>query len=458
MILRTDEPERLSPRWEPLRWHPVQHRLTNDRVRFKVCWAGRRSGKTERAKRAGVMAAILAPAHIERFRAAFMCPTWRQAKDVYWEDLKSLVPPQLIARVVTSELAIELKNRARIECIGMQSPARAEGSPLHWAGWDEAGDHLDGAFQKHVQPALDTPGQEGVAWIYGVPRSGGGFRKMSEVALDPTVDDWAAYTWPSSDILDEKFIAAARASMDPRLFSQEYEANWVNFAGRIYYTFQREIHAAERLIYDPDRDLVFTLDFNVAPGVAGVIQPQTYRGSNPDVAEEITAKVGEVFIPTDSNTPMVCRKLAEDWGPSGVDHQGLVYVHGDATGGSRKTGQTEGTDWDLVRQTLGPVFGERLRIMRNRGNPAERARVNAVNSRFTSADGKHHFLIDPIACPKSVQDYEEVCAKEGTNGEIEKDRKKHPELTDLSDADGYYIFDRFPVDDTPQGFEVRLGL
>ena len=46
--------ERQQARWYPLKDHPVQLRLlraVDDGVRFPIVPAGRRSGKTERAKR-----------------------------------------------------------------------------------------------------------------------------------------------------------------------------------------------------------------------------------------------------------------------------------------------------------------------------------------------------------------------------------------------------------------------
>lgn len=433
----------LPKRWSPMRWHSVQERLTHDRVRYKVCAAGRRSGKTERAKRHGVMAAMAAPPEIDSYRVAFMAPTWQQVKDIYWEDLQRLVPAILVKRILKGELTIELKNGAKIQCIGMQAPARAEGSPLHAAYWDEAGDQVEGAFQKHVMPALDTLGQEGYAWIYGVPRPGGGFRELADHAMDPSTEDMAFYTWPSADILTPAQIENARSRMDPRLFSQEYEANFVNFSGRIYYPFSKDLQAVERVVYEPDLPLNVCFDFNVEPGTATVVQEQTYRGDRENVAERFTAVIDEVFIPHDSNTPQVCRKFCEDWS----HHEGLVYAYGDATGGARKSSQTEGTDWDLLANELFRTFGERLVLMRANENPAERARVNSMNTRLLSADGTVHLMVDPTKCPQTIKDFEEVVAKEGTNGEIDKDPKRFKLRTHLTDGLGYYMHQEHPVDE-----------
>ena len=72
-------------RWYKLRDHPVQTALIEDEVRFKVIPAGRRSGKTERAKRYTVREAMRVPGPY--FVAA---PTRDQVKRVYWNDMKRL--------------------------------------------------------------------------------------------------------------------------------------------------------------------------------------------------------------------------------------------------------------------------------------------------------------------------------------------------------------------------------
>ena len=65
-------------RWYPLTEHPTQRALVEDKVRFKVVPAGRRSGKTERAKRFIAREAMREPGAY--FVAA---PTRDQVKRIY---------------------------------------------------------------------------------------------------------------------------------------------------------------------------------------------------------------------------------------------------------------------------------------------------------------------------------------------------------------------------------------
>ena len=130
----------MTTRWTKLRRHTEQLRLVSDttprgprarpRVRFVVVPAGRRSGKTERAKRQIVKIAFKAPSGSNYF---FGAPTRDQAKRIFWKDLKLLVPKWAMAKRPSEQhLEIYLKNGNMLAVIGMDVPERIEGAP--WAG------------------------------------------------------------------------------------------------------------------------------------------------------------------------------------------------------------------------------------------------------------------------------------------------------------------------------------
>lgn len=153
--------EQLSPaqlrcmnRWYPLIDHPIQAQLITDNVRFKVVPAGRRSGKTERAKR--FMAKTLMSTPGEPYFIA--APTRAQVKKIYWEDMKLLTMSHLFNRdaVSESELTITLPNQASVTLIGLDQPQRIEGT--FWSGGiiDEIADVKENAWAENISPALDT--------------------------------------------------------------------------------------------------------------------------------------------------------------------------------------------------------------------------------------------------------------------------------------------------------------
>ena len=121
----------------------------------------------------------------------------------------------------------------------------------------------------------------------------------------------------------------------------------------------------------------------------------------------------------------------------------MVYVYGDATGGAQGTAKVTGSDWEIIKQMLHSKFGDSLRMKVGTSNPAERARVNAVNSRCRSQSNVIRLMVDPHKCPDVVKDFEGVRVLEGGAGEI--DKKSDASLTHWTDALGYYIEAEFPV-------------
>ena len=120
-----------------------------------------------------------------------------------------------------------------------------------------------------------------------------------------------------------------------------------------------------------------------------------------------------------------------------------MFVYGDATGGAQGTAKVRGSDWDLVKQHLYPVFGDRLHFKVKKANPRERQRINAVNSRLLSVKGITHFQVDAKHCPNIIRDFEGTQILEGSAGEI--DKKTDPERSHITDGIGYYVHHEYPI-------------
>ena len=455
-------PTPLTPRWTPLRPHEPQTQLCVDTdwqprgrpyVRFPMVPAGRRSGKTERAKRQIIKYGLRSKPGSRFF---FGAPTRDQAKRIYWDDLKAMIPAHLRFRPRETDLSIRTRLNQEFVVVGMDRPERIEGSPWDGGVLDEYANMDKDAFDAHVRPALSD--RMGFCWLIGVPEGRNHYYEKWVAAAEDVTGNWGRYTWHSADILPKEEVDAARRDLDALTFRQEYEADFVNFVGQAYYEFTRETHCAKiRERYNPRADLHVCFDFNVDPGVCAIVQemhlplvtvpsPVRIRGQllfGQRITQQETpgtGVVGEVYIPVNSNTPAVCRKLIADFG----QHQGHVFVYGDATGGARGSAKTEGSDWDLVKNALYAHFTpQRVSFRVPEANPTERARINAVNSRLRSLDGTIRCMVDPIAAKHVVIDLEGVRLLEGGSGEI--DKKRDPHLTHISDALGYYIVDRFPV-------------
>ena len=414
--------------------HKAQTAFCQSQARFRVVPAGRRSGKTERAKRQLIKIAV-AEYRWQDPRYFMAAPTRDQAKAIFWQDLKAFIPPTWLLKPPSeTALSVTLLNGAEIHVIGMDKPERIEGRPWNGGNLDEYGNMKAIAWSQNIRPALSDRG--GFCWFTGVPEGRNHYYDLALKAQADETGEWGYYHWMSSDILPPEEIESARRDLDELSFKQEYEGSFVSFQGAAYYAFDRAYNC-ERLFekYDELRPLIFCFDFNVEPGVAVVCQEMKFESGRVG-----TGVIGEVHIPRNSNTEAVCRVLAKEWG----QHRGYVYVYGDATGGSRGSAKTAGSDWDIVRRELRAAFRDRVVMKVPKANPTERSRVNAMNTRLKSGDGTIRMMIDLRHAPELVKDLEGTRLLEGGSGEL--DKRRDPRLTHWTDSIGYYVRKEFPID------------
>lgn len=422
------------PMPEPFHFSLPQTRVVRCQARFRVLVSGRRFGKTKLDIEE--LARHAAP---PRKRCWYVAPTYRQAQQICWQMLKDrLSELNWIARKNESDLFLSLKNGSSISLRGADNFESLRGVGLHFLVMDEFADIKPEAWYQVLRPTLSDTG--GSALFTGTPkgRNWAYDLYMKGLSDKPEDADWASFSFTTLEggNVPPDEVESARQELDELTFNQEYNASFVNFEGRAYYPFLVETHSASlRYLYRSEAPLAFCFDFNVEPGVACVCQEMMLPNGL-----EGTAVIGEVYIPRNSNTPAVCKKLIQDWGA----HEGRVTCYGDATGGSRGSAKVDGSDWDLIKAEFrqSPLANQISYDVPN-SNPPERSRVNAMNSRLKSESGDIRLMVDPAAAPHLIRDLEGVALLKGGSGEI--DKKFTPELTHISDALGYYIEKKFPV-------------
>lgn len=430
----------LTSRWFQLqRAKQIHVDYFNSAARFIIAPAGRRSYKTEIAKRKLLRRAIMS----RRPNAWFVCaaPVRQQAKDIFWQDLLDFIPSSMRYKESWSELSFRFRhNDARISVVGMDKPDRVEGKILDGIVLDEYGNMKDRVWKENVLPSLSNIGRPGWAIFIGVPEGRNHYYQLYKKAQSDVSGKWAHFHWRSSEVMDKADLDFYASQMDELTFDQEFNANFVHFEGRAYYSFGEEWNVPEEAIpYRQGLDLALGLDFNRKPGVMSIFQENPSR--------DLTEQVHEVFIPANSNTERVCRTFLNG-GPHCThragfkEHPNHVYVYGDATGGAGGSAKVQGSDWDLVKKILKPVFGSRLHFRVPNGNPLERLRVNSLNTRFRAHDGTVRMHVSKV-CQKSIEDYEGVTTHEDGSGEIVKE--KDSLLTHISDATGYYVVKKHPL-------------
>lgn len=408
-------------------------------ARFRVVPAGRRSGKTEIAKRWLVLQALAFDKPDGRF--IFAAPTYAQAREIYWEDLLALLPDWAIAKTNETRMHVWLVNGVKIMVVGLDKAQRIEGKHLDGIVIDEIADCKPHAWPSHIRPMLSTRGRPGWAWFIGVPEGFDHFYELWEKANNEQEDDWEGFTWPSDGVMDPAEVLAAAKDLDPVSFAQEYLGVFRSREGRAYHQFERTVHAKGRLRYDPNRDLHIAFDFNNKPGVMAIAQlqpaPMWLEGVPAD-AGLIPCFIDEIWIPSGSTTYKVCDAFIEKY--AGI-HKAKLYVYGDATGGAKGSNAVKGSDWDLVDEKLIPEFADTGYMRRvPKSNPFVRPRLNAFNRMCRNAADEVRMAIDK-RCRRLIASLDNT----QTNSEGEIIKPEGELITHIGEAASYFIAQQWPV-------------
>jgi len=404
--------------WETLRYHPVQQAAWRSTARFVGIHAGRGSGKTMLAKRKLALEA-LKPTRDRRL-LFYVAPTTQQAKRIAWDDMLELLDGY-VARVMISDSYIETVVGHRLYVCGLDKPERIEGKQYAFGVCDESSDLKSRAFERSILPALiDVPGG---CWRIGIGKrhgpSGPEFRQWCVEA--PNVADREVFTWPSGEIANAQVVAAARHGMDARDYLEQFGGDWSDGGGGIYHAFHRA-HNVRPCAYDPHREIVVGMDFNVDPMCWTLAHDY---GSRLEV-------FAEVFL-RDTNTPAALDVLHGRY----PRHRSGWAFYGDAAGRGRHT-NADVTDYALVNND--PRFIEAGRTINYpRANPRIATRFATVNALLCNADNVRRLYVDP-GCVHLIRDLEGLAYIPGTN-----DPDTSGNIGHMADALGYPIMFLYPM-------------
>lgn len=422
-------------RWYRLIEHPVQRALVNDNVRFKVVPAGRRSGKTERAKRF-VAREAMRTMNSPYFIAA---PTRNQVKQIYWNDMKKLCFASILGEraVSESELSIKFPNGSSITLIGLDQPQRIEG--VFWAGGivDEIANVKETAWPENISPALDTynpanPDYRAWCWLIGVPEGLNHYYDLAEYAQHSGDPDWKLYTWKSADILPPDVIRAAKQRMSRKQYKQEYEASFETASGRIYEDYSQM--NTTRSTIKPHEQLMWHHDFNFTPLSSGI---GVVREGRFYILDEIVLESA------------VAKQSAMEFVARYEKHKNKhVLLYGDPAG---RAGEKHGhaSDYVNMEQVLRAHGWRVTRKVRPKA-PAIRDRQNAVRAMICNAVGERRLLVNTEKAPYTHKGLSTVQKKKGSAFLEEETRYQH-----ITTAIGYCVDYEWPIRRVREDLEVN---
>lgn len=215
------------------------------------------------------------------------------------------------------------------------------------------------------------------------------------------------------------FYERLKSSYDEKFYRQEVLGEYLSaHSGLVYREFQRPEHVVD-VVADPNRPLLWALDFNVDPMSSIVAQ---MHGDTLVVLDEIVIER--------ASTIDACSELIARY----PNHPAQLIVYGDASGNSLKTSGT--TDYEMIRSFFNARrrFGIDYRVPKS--NPAVRDRILLMNSYLKNAAGEVRMYVAP-RCKGLIQDFEEVVYRSDSN-QIDKNRDS--KRSHLSDALGYLIW------------------
>lgn len=212
----------------------------NRTERFAIGVAHRRCGKTVACINDMVKRAITTAK--QHYRAAYLAPYLKQAKDVAWEYLKRYSQPIWAKPPNESELYVELVNGARIKIYGADNPDALRGGYLDDVTLDEYADMYPGIWGTIIRPMLAD--RIGTATFIGTPKGRNAFCEMYERAKEDP--EWFTFMMRASEtgVLQQSELIAAQREMTPEEYEQEFECSFDAAIKGAY--FGKEMAQADR--------------------------------------------------------------------------------------------------------------------------------------------------------------------------------------------------------------------
>lgn len=342
----------------------------------------------------------------------YVAPTYKAAKEIAWDMMLKITPHEYITKTNESSLTMTLINGSTISLKGAEKPDNLRGRSLDFVVMDEFADMRKEAWFEVIRPSLSD--KEGDCLFIGTPKGRNHFYDLWTRGADKELG-WASYQFTTIEggNVSESEIEQAKRDLDERTFNQEYQAQFVNYSGIIYYNFSRE--ESVRKVHEVSDILHIGMDFNLDPMSAVVA---TKDGDKLHIMDEV--------VIYGSNTDEIVDEILTRY----PDKRIVVYP--DPASRQRKTSAGGRTDLSILQNA-----GFTVKVRNS--HTSIRDRINAVNSRLKSTDGVRHVYIDP-KCKQVIQSLERQVYKEGTSQPDKDSGFDH-----MNDALGYLIDFLYPI-------------
>ena len=397
----------------------IQKEIVNDENRFKIVISGRRSGKT--------MSAITSLAKYSRYpnrKCMYIAPSYRMAKQIVYDDLYQMLKERKwLKKVNQSDLAFTLVNGSVIYLRSADNPDSIRGIGLDYVVLDEAADISEEAWKAVIRPTLSD--KEGHAMIISTPKGRGWLYDVYNNAKH--LPDWKAWQFTTAEggIVSEEELTQARIDLDERTYKQEYEAQFVDYSGLIYYAFGE--HNIKDMNFGSSDNIPVhvPMDFNIDPGCAAIAF--VHQGGI-HIYDEV-----EIYG-TDT------REMVSEIQRRYPNRRYICYP--DASGAQRRTSAGGITDHIILKNA-----GFQLKV--GSVNPSVKDRIASVNA--VLKEDNCRLTISP-KCVKIIKGLRSHTYKEGTR---QPEKNGANDYSHFNDAIGYMVNHLYPMRvETKQKYSV----
>lgn len=238
--------------------HQYQLALHQDDSRFKVISGGRRVGKTVLCVQECIKHCLTTPNAL----VFWVAPTFRDAREIGFEEFskyEDILQPA-IKSINSTQLKITFINGAVWYFKGSDNPDSLRGRGLTLVIMDEAAFCKDNIWPQIIRPALSD--KNGKAILISTPNGFNWFKDIFES------DNWMKFMWPTSfnPLISKEELEAVRSEISDIDYRQEYLAEFITRAGRVYADFDEQniIDSVDLTKYD----IYLGLDFGFAAPTA----------------------------------------------------------------------------------------------------------------------------------------------------------------------------------------------
>lgn len=222
--------------------HKSQKLVATDLHRFRVVNCGRRWGKTTLA----ILEMVAKGVYKDSSRIAYIAPTFQQARDIAWNELKKICLP-IQDNVNESRLEITIKTKSGktsvISLRGWESIETLRGQAFDFIVIDEIASMRNFwlNWQEVIRPTLTD--RKGHVLFISTPK---GFNHFYDL-YNFKDEDYKSFHFTTYDNphLPVEEIDKAKKELPEDRFYQEYMADFRKQEGLVYKEFNRDIHLVD---------------------------------------------------------------------------------------------------------------------------------------------------------------------------------------------------------------------